>query len=221
MYLCILKIYRSWVGIIRGTKVDKKPNTIWRQKYICCLSILNCAHVLSIWVVHIFSQVLSVWVVYMFSQFELCTCSLGLDMFSQLLKPREHACERTCAQLKLREYMHPQLKLSVHSSNWENTCTKLKLREKVQNSNWENMCTNTNWENMCTTQTERTCAQFKIERQRIYFLSSYLHPIEPRSCLLKNTFLLLCPESCCVYCKRYHLRRASNYWAQLLCSSFP
>jgi len=97
-----------------GAKVDKKPNTVWI--YIC-LSILSCAHVLSvcarvlsIWILCpcslslSYTHVLSVWVIHMFSQFELCTCSLSLS------------------------FVHAQ------NSNWENMRTQLKLREHAHNS---------------------------------------------------------------------------------------
>jgi len=99
------------------------------------------------------------WIVHMFSQFELCTCSFSLS-WTHVFSNWENICanwenmhttqtERKCAQ----------------NFHWENMCTQLKLREHnyVHNSNWENII-------MYTIQTERTCAQFEIERQHIYFL---------------------------------------------------
>jgi len=96
-----------------------------KKIYMCCLNLncalsLNCAHVLSVWVVHIFSRfelcslslscayVLSC--VHMFSQVELCTCSLSLCTTQT---------ERT--QLKLREHVHT-------------TQTERTQREHVHNS---------------------------------------------------------------------------------------
>ena len=69
------------------------PSTISQFELCTCFLNLSCAHVLSVWVAHMFSQfelytcslslncayVLSVWVVHMFSQFELFICSLSLS----------------------------------------------------------------------------------------------------------------------------------------------
>jgi len=91
-----------------GAKVDKSQIQYEDKKYnVCCPSILNCAHVLSVWVVHMFSQLVGL--------IAIGYCGMGLFAhiipFPKFLlfqgSERQYACIH-----KLRE--------NVHNSNWEN-----------------------------------------------------------------------------------------------------
>jgi len=145
---------------------------------MCCLSILNCVHVLSVCMFAQFelctcslslscANVRSVWVVQMFAQFELCKCSLNLHVHSVWVV-----------------YMFPQFELCKCSLSL--SCANVRSVRVV----------NSNWENMCTTRTERTFAQFKIERQHIYIflhtIFGFLSTLAPHSNLSSHLFTRPC-----------------------------
>jgi len=171
----------------------------------CSLS-LSCAHVLSVWVVHIFSQFVHMFsqfvnmfsqFVNMFSQFELCTCSLSLCTCSLSLS---YACSfsLSCACVLLVSWTAAEIAIGycgmgllAHNSFpkifavpgfWvfqferQYACTQTE-RTCAQT---ERTCTQT--ERTCS-QTERTCAQFKTTHICfcLHTLFGFLSTLAPHS----------------------------------------